>query len=71
MLVLFFNDMGLGYTGMQTLGTVLGIKVMHLKTFQGKESKISQMRCSDTVDIMNSAAMVVRQFYSELAGDGS
>ena len=65
MLVLFYNDLGLGYTGIKTC-TVLGIKVLHLKTFQNKESKISLIRRANAIRVMRHAANVIREYYSEL-----
>ena len=67
MMTLFFNEMGLGYNAMKTFGTVLGIKVMHLKTFQKKESKIASLRCNDAHNVLDNAAHVVREFYQQSA----
>lgn len=60
MLVLFFNQIGIGYSGMQTLGSILGCKVLNLKTFQQKEAKVSRAVCESTEAILHRSVDVVR-----------
>ena len=39
MLVLFFSQIGVGYSGMQALGTIFGTEIMHLTTYQQKHKR--------------------------------
>ena len=39
MLVFFFSQIGVGYSGMQALGTILGTEIMHMTTYKQKNTK--------------------------------
>lgn len=61
---LFFNELGTGYATMQALSTtMLGIKVMYLKTFQSREANISGLRCDDACEMTDEAAQIVCDLY--------
>ena len=69
MLVLFFNELGLGYSAMQTLGAVFGIKILNNTTFMAKNSQISQLRCDDAQQVLDAAADTVREYYMDLSAE--
>ena len=59
-MVAFFNQAGLGHTAMKLLGTLLGTKVRHLKTFQAKEERLINVITDATDDILKGSASAVR-----------
>ena len=70
-LVMFFNQSGMGHTGMNLLGALLGSKVLHLKTFQDKENRLIDTIVDATEDVLQRSAQVVREAYLELNPDTS
>ena len=69
MLVLFFSQIGVGYSGMQALGsilgteiTILGTEIMHLTTYQQKNPQ-DFSRSQSTADLLQRSCDVVRRVY--------
>ena len=61
LLVAFFNQAGLGHTAMKLLGALLGIKVLHLKTFQSKEERLINLMTDATDEVLARSASAVRR----------
>ena len=63
MLVLFFNQIGTGYAAMQTFGSILGSEVLHLKTFQQKQTRVSKAMCESADDILSQSVELIRRLH--------
>ena len=63
MLVLFFNQIGTGYAAMQTFGSILGGEVLHLKTFQQKQTRVSKAMCESADDILSQSVELIRRLH--------
>ena len=59
LLLAFFNQTGLGHIAMKLLGALLGIKVLHLKTFQSKEERLINLMTDVTGEVLVRSASVV------------
>ena len=64
-LVTFFVQAHMGHAAMQTLGALLGIDVLHLKTFQESERRIIYSMCGATEEVLSRSAQAVREFYGQ------
>ena len=65
LIVLFFNQLGLGHTAMQKLSSLFGWEGLHLKTFQDKEHIISKI-INNTNDVLSASVTKVKEAYSAL-----
>ena len=63
MLVLFFNQIGTGYAAMQTFGSSLGSEVLHLKTFQQKQTRVSKAMGESADDILSQSVELIRRLH--------
>ena len=63
MLVLFFNQIGTGYDTMQTDGSILGSEVLHLKTFQQKQTRVSKAMCESAVGILSQSVELIQRLH--------
>ena len=63
---MFFNQAGLGHTGMKLLGALLGSRVMCLKTFQEKEARLINTLRDAADDVLRQSTQVVREAYLAL-----
>ena len=63
MLVLFFNQIGTGYAAMQTFGSILGSEVLHLKTFQQRQTRVSKAMCESADDILSQSVELIRRLH--------
>ena len=59
----FFVQSKIGYTGLERLSACLGMKAMHLKTYQKKQLRVLQSLVKQAGDCCSNAAQVVRQNY--------
>ena len=66
LMVLFFNQLGLGHEAMKKLGAVLGMKTLHLKIFQESETKIIKHVISSADTCLDRAWSTVRDIIQEL-----
>ena len=63
MLVLFFNQIRTGYAAMQTFGSILRSEVLHLKTFQRKQTRVSKAMCESADDILSQSVELIRRLH--------
>ena len=63
MLAIFFNQIGTRYAAMRTLGSILGSEVLHLKTFQQKQTRVSKAMCESTDDILSQSVELIRRIH--------
>ena len=66
LIVLFFNQLGLGHTAMKKLSSLFGWEGLHLKTFQDKEKHIISKIIDNTNDVLSASVTKVKEAYSAL-----
>ena len=66
LIVLFFNQLGLGHTVMKKLSLLFGWEGLHLKTFQDKEKHIISKITDNTNDVLSASVTNVKEVYSAL-----
>ena len=67
LIVLFFNQLGLGHTAMKKLSSLFGWESLHLKIFQDKEKHIISKIIDNTNDVLSASMTKVKEAYSALA----
>ena len=67
-LMLFFKEANLGHKAMAKLGAILGIDVLHNKTFEEKSLQLNEFYVDQTEEVLKQAADVVRQIHGVTAG---
>ena len=48
---------------MQTFGSILGSEVLHLKTFQQKQTRVSKAMCESADDILSQSVELIRRLH--------
>ena len=66
LIVLFFNQLGLGHTAMKKFSSLFGWEGLHLKTYQRKESKIINVIIDNTEDVLSASVARIKEAYSTL-----
>ena len=59
--VLLFNQLGLGHAAMKKFSCLFGWEGLHLKTFQSKESKIISTIIDNTEDVLTASVAKVKE----------
>ena len=67
-LMVFFKEAKLGHKAMEQLGAILGINVMHLKTYQEKKSVMDSVYVERTEEVLRQAADIVRVLHDATDG---
>lgn len=68
-MVLVFNQLGLGHSAMQSFAALFGMKGLHLKTFQKKESRIIDSQIETALCVLSDSVNAVKQMCREINPD--
>ena len=71
LIVLFFNELGLGHRAMKKFSSLFGWEGLHLKTFQGKESRVIRSIIDNTEEVLSASVSNVKEAYATLDSDVS
>ena len=66
LIVLLFNQLGLGHTAMKKFSIMFGWEGHHLKTFQRKESRVTSTIIDNTEEVLTASVSKVREAYLHL-----
>ena len=66
LLVLFFNQQGLGYTAQKKFASLFGWDGLHARTFHEKESRIISAIIDNTEDVLKESVSQVKEAYSTM-----
>ena len=62
-IILFFKQLGLGFTAYQKFAAMFGSDGFHLKTFQEKEKRIITPVIDNTEEVLNISAVQIKDAY--------
>ena len=66
LIVLLFNQLGLGHTAIKKFSIMFGWEGLHLKTFQRKESRVISTIIDNTEEVLTASVSKVRETYLHL-----
>ena len=63
LIVLFFNQIGLGHSAMKKFASLFGWQGLHHTTYHGKEGKIISTIINNTADVLKESIAMVKESY--------